>query len=277
MVLTLNNYEKTVIPRIEAYYDQFTTVEKTIANFFIHNDKKMDFSSKNISAYLYVSEASLSRFAKKCGFKGYREFLFHYEEAFYEKKKVVNTLTQSVLDTYQELLNKSFALVNEKQMDHISEMLSSCKHIYIYGKGSSGLAAREMKLRFMRLGLYVEAIDDTHIMKMNASLVDATALIIAISISGRTKEILFSLQLAHEKGAKCVLISSHYGLEIKPYCDEILLVAGTKNLDHGDIISPQFPILVMVDIFYAYFLNTDFYAKSELLQTTLSVLQENKT
>ncbi|MBP3912096.1 MAG: MurR/RpiR family transcriptional regulator [Niameybacter sp.] len=272
----MNGYEKTVIPRIEAFYDQLTNVEKIIADFFIHNDKKMDFSSKNIASYLYVSEASLSRFAKKCGFKGYREFLFHYEETFYEKKKVFGTLTQSVLDMYGELLSKSFTLVNEAQMDHISEMLSSSKHIYIYGKGSSGLAGREMKLRFMRLGLYVEAIDDAHIMKMNSALVDESALVIGISISGKTEEVLFSLKLAHEKGAKCVLISSHYNEEVKAYCNEILLVSGTYNLERGDIISPQFPILVMVDIFYAYFLNTDFYAKSQLLQSTLSVLKEDK-
>lgn len=272
----MNNYKKTVIPRIEALYDQLTTVEKNIADFFIHNDTKMDFSSKNIAAHLYVSEASLSRFAKKCGFKGYREFLFHYEETFCKKDKVFGTLTHYVLDMYGELLSKSFTLVNEAQMDHISEMLSSSKRIYIYGKGSSGLVAREMKLRFMRLGLFVEAIDDAHIMKMNSALVDQTALIIGISISGKTKEVLFSLKLAHERGAKCVLISSHYNKEIKKYCDEILLVSGTYNLERGDIISPQFPVLVMVDIFYAYFLNTDFCSKSQLLESTLSVLDENK-
>ncbi|MFR0957923.1 MAG: hypothetical protein ACLSFA_20120 [Roseburia inulinivorans] len=36
----------------------------------------MDFSSKNISKRLYVSEAALSRFSKKCGYKGYRELIF---------------------------------------------------------------------------------------------------------------------------------------------------------------------------------------------------------
>ena len=35
-------YVKSVVPIIESNYDKFTPVEKQIANFFIHNQKKMD-------------------------------------------------------------------------------------------------------------------------------------------------------------------------------------------------------------------------------------------
>ena len=68
----MENYEKSVIPLIESIYANLTPLEKTIADFFIKNREEMDFSSKCVSRRLYVSEASLSRFSKKCGFKGYR-------------------------------------------------------------------------------------------------------------------------------------------------------------------------------------------------------------
>ena len=60
-------YVKSVVPIIESNYDKFTTVEKNIADFFIKNRKKVDFSAKAIAERLFVSEASLSRFEKKCG------------------------------------------------------------------------------------------------------------------------------------------------------------------------------------------------------------------
>ena len=56
-------YIKSVVPVIERNYDNFTAVEKSIADFFIHNQTKVDFSSKSVADRLYVSEASLSRFA----------------------------------------------------------------------------------------------------------------------------------------------------------------------------------------------------------------------
>lgn len=50
-------YVKSVVPIIESNYDKFTTVERNIADFFIQNRKKVDFSSKSISERLFVSEA----------------------------------------------------------------------------------------------------------------------------------------------------------------------------------------------------------------------------
>lgn len=83
----MDYYVKSVIPVIESNYENFTALEKNIADFFMKNEEKMDFSAKEIAKHLFVSEASLSRFAKKCGFRGYREFIYQYEESFEEKIK----------------------------------------------------------------------------------------------------------------------------------------------------------------------------------------------
>ena len=51
-------YVKSVVPIIESNYDKFTAVEKVVADFFIHNQKKMDFSIKNISELLFTSKST---------------------------------------------------------------------------------------------------------------------------------------------------------------------------------------------------------------------------
>lgn len=268
----MGDYQKTIIPILEGAYDSMTTVEKTVADFFIKNNEAVDFSAKSISKFLYVSEASLSRFAKKCGFKGYREFLFHYESTFVESPKDIDDLTKGVLNTYQELLNKSYALIDEKQMARLAQLMSENKRVFVYGMGSSGVAAQEFKFRFMRLGLDVDAIVDAHIMKMNAVLVNENTLVIGISIQGKTKEVLESLKAAKTHGAETVLITANHNNELLEYCHEILPIATTKNLEGGNAISPQFPILVMVDIFYVYYLNIDLMNKSARHSKTLGAL-----
>ena len=60
-------YVKSLVPIIESNYENFTAVEKSIADYFIQNKEQTDMSAKVVAERLFVSEASLSRFAKKCG------------------------------------------------------------------------------------------------------------------------------------------------------------------------------------------------------------------
>lgn len=272
----MEEYEKNIIPHIEAIYGNFTPLEKNIADFFIHNEEKIDLSSKSVSKRLFVSEASLSRFAKKCGYKGYREFIFCYEQGITSVgSKPTSNHIKMVLSDYQELLNKSYSLMNEEQIERIANIVSIKKRIYVYGKGSSGLVAMEMKLRFMRIGVTIEAITDEDIMKMNSVLLDGDCAVIGISVSGKTEAVIYSLQSAKKCGASVILMTSHIEKRFQKFCDEIVLFAVKANLEKGKAISPQFPILIMVDIIYSHMLRKDHFRRETLHEYTLDVLERD--
>ena len=146
-------YVKSVVPIIESNYDNFTTVEKNIADFFIQNRERVDFSARSVAERLFVSEASLSRFAKKCGYRGYREFVYQYEQTFVEKEESITGNTRMVLNAYQELLNKTYSLMDEAQVGRIARRLNKAERVFVCGTGSSGFAADEMEMRFMRIGV----------------------------------------------------------------------------------------------------------------------------
>ena len=145
----MEHFEKSIIPVIESVYPSFTPLERTVADFFIHNTDESDLSARHVSELLYVSEASLSRFAKKCGYTGYREFVYRYQEGLNAALPGTDDHIKQVLNTYQELLNKSYSLADRAQIDRICHILASKRRVYVYGLGSSGLSAQEMKLRFM--------------------------------------------------------------------------------------------------------------------------------
>ena len=265
-------YVKSVVPVIESNYDKFTTVEKSIADFFIQNRKKVDFSAKAIAERLYVSEASLSRFAKKCGYRGYREFVYQYEETFVEKQESITGNTRMVMNAYQELLNKTYSLVDESQISRISKYLSQAERVFVCGKGSSGLAAMEAESRFMRIGVDIDSITDSDIMRFQTVFQNSKSMVIGISVSGMTESILYSLQQAHEKKSKTVLITAHKNGRISSYCDEIVLIPSLKYLNYGNVISPQFPILIFLDIIYSYYVSMDKRRMQVLHTSTLRAL-----
>lgn len=269
-------YVKSVIPIIESNYDNFTTVERNIADFFIHNRKKVDFSARAVAERLYVSEASLSRFAKKCGYRGYREFVYQYEETFVEKQESMTGNTRMVLNAYQELLNKTYNLVDEAQIARIGGYLSEADRVFVCGKGSSGLAAMEMELRFMRIGVDIDSLHDSDLMRMQAVFQDKRSLVIGISISGEKEEVMYLMRESHRRGAKTVLLTAKNKDIYGEFCNEVVLLPSLKHLNHGNVISPQFPILVMLDIIYSYYVEQDKDEKEILHDNTLRALEEGK-
>ncbi len=269
-------FSKSIIPIIEAKLTQFTPAERQIAKYFLsqtdsHSDE--NFSSKTVAKRLNVSEASLTRFAQKCGFRGFREFVYEFSQP---DKNYTDNFAQPVLSAYQELLQKTYSLVSLEQIQKITQLLLQKKRVFIYGKGSSGMAAQEMKLRFMRIGLVCEAITDDDMMRMNAVLVDKDCLVIGISISGNTRIVIESLYMAKKQQAATVLLTANDNTEFSDNFDIVQLFAIKNHLEYGRIISPQFPILVVLDMLYADYMNTDKKQREKIWQKTYNALQRNK-
>ncbi len=269
----MNSYIKSTVPFIEAKYSAFTQIEKGIADFFIANTEDIDFSSKAISAKLFVSEASLSRFAQKCGFKGYREFIYQYKQGLNNVKTVDSTSGMLVLNTYQELLNKTYSLLDKSQLDRIVGYLIEAKRIFACGKGSSGFVASEMESRFMRTGLDIDSILDSDRMRMQSVFTDKSSLVFGFSLGGETAPVLYLLKEAYNRGAKTILFTSVDNGEFVNYCTELVLVPSLKHLNYGSVISLQIPLLILLDIIYNEYVTKDESLKTALYIDTLKALK----
>ena len=265
-------YLRSVIPVIESNYENFTPVEKNIGDYFIYNRELADFSAKTVAGKLFVSEASLSRFAKKCGFRGYRDFIYQYEESFAVNREDITGNTRTVLNVYQELLNKTYNLVDEKQVERICRFIAKAGRVFVCGLGSSGLAAREMELRFMRIGVDITSIDHGDMIRMRGVFQDESCVVFGVSISGESETVLFLLEEAHRRKAKTVLLAARKKPELDAFCDEVVLLPSLTHLNYGNVISPQFPVLVMTDIIYSGYLAQNKYEKEVRHDSTLKAL-----
>ena len=177
------------------------------------------------------------------------------------------------MELYRGLLNETANYVDEEQIKSFCEMLQEAKHVVVFGIGSSGLAAKEMKFRFMRLGVMMEALEGSDEMKMQSVMLGKESLAIGISLSGKKEEVVFSLKKAAQGGAKTIMITANQNDDFS-YCNQVIVVPSFKGLDAGHIISPQFPVLIMLDICYYYFYHNVARMSCELHQKTLEVLSE---
>jgi len=264
-------YSKSLLPVIESRYKTFTQAEKVIADFFLNNTENIDLSAKNMTETLFVSNASLSRFAKKCGFNGYREFVYEYKEAFVEKKETKTA--KSVYASYQELLNKTYNLMDETQIARLTNLLYEKQRVIIFGLGSNAYAAKEMESRFMRIGVDIDSLDNSDRIRMQAPFLTSKHLVMGFSLSGETEAVLYLLKKAKEKKAAVVLFTSSDNREFKKYCDEVVLVASLQHLNSGNTISPQFPMLLLIDVLYNEYVGRNKLEKDALHDQSVQALK----
>lgn len=242
------NYE-SILPLIESKYEELTEVEKIIAEYFLETEDT-DLTSKKVSNKLFISEAALTRFAKKLNLSGYREFVYKYQSSRQSNFKRKKDIGLPVFDSYREILLKSYNLYNYKDYEKLAEAMLNVDRIYIYGVGSSGYLATEFAQRLIRLGLDAEAITDTHMLLLNSVRLKRDSLVMGISYSGKSIEVIDGLKKAGEKGCKTVLFVANDSEKWDQYFDFVILVAHKQNLEYSNIISPQFPTMIMLDILF---------------------------
>ena len=255
---------------IDHHFEELTELEQEIARYFLQVDTIVDdLSSQQVTQKLHVSQAALTRFAKKCGFTGYREFVFQYQHQANKQdthSHQHSPLTKRVLRSYSNLREQTQDLIDEEQLERVAQLIDDAERVYFFGTGSSGLIAREMKLRFMRLGVVCEALTDQDGFAWTTSIMDENCLVLGFSLSGTTQSVLDSLLDAKEMGAKTILFTSAPNKNSQAYT-ETVLVANHSQSSYIQRISAQLPMLILIDLIYAYFLEINRDSKEKIFNS----------
>ena len=255
---------------IDLHFEELTELEQEIARYFLQAETiQDDLSSQQVTQKLHISQAALTRFAKKCGFTGYREFVFQYQHQASKPdthSHKHSPLTKRVLRSYSIMREQTQDLIDEEQLERVAQLIDDAERVYFFGTGSSGLIAREMKLRFMRLGVVCESLTDQDGFAWTTSIMDENCLVLGFSLSGTTQSVLDSLLDAKEMGAKTILFTSAPNKNSHAYT-ETVLVASHSQSSYIQRISAQLPMLILIDLIYAYFLEINRDSKEKIFNS----------
>ena len=255
---------------IDLHFEELTELEQEIARYFLQTETiQDDLSSQQVTQKLHISQAALTRFAKKCGFTGYREFVFQYQHQASKQdthSHKHSPLTKRVLRSYSIMREQTQDLIDEEQLERVAQLIDDAERVYFFGTGSSGLIAREMKLRFMRLGVVCEALTDQDGFAWTTSIMDENCLVLGFSLSGTTQSVLDSLLDAKEMGAKTILFTSAPNKNSQAYT-ETVLVASHSQSSYIQRISAQLPMLILIDLIYAYCLEINRESKEKIFNS----------
>ena len=263
---------------IQLLYNQFTKTEKKIADYVAENANEVLFMSiTDLADACNVADASVHRFCRAVGVKGYQEFKMKLSlsltpidtverqgEGTGEENDSLSCMLDCILETHINALRETRMLLNVDAVEKAVGMMEKAKHIYFFGIGDSLLTAQEARNKFLRIINKVSCIEDPHMQAMSASMAGPDDLIFIISYSGSTKDNVYVAEIARQAGAKIVGITRFLKSPLTNYMDVLLTCGANEGPLEGGSMSAKMSQLYIIDILFQ-----EYYRKN------LAVSREN--
>ncbi|WP_254778244.1 MurR/RpiR family transcriptional regulator [Paenibacillus sp. cl141a] len=262
---------------IQQLYPSFSKKEQLVANYILQEGQSINNMNISVLAnHVGVSNGTITHFCKKIGCNNFAELKVQLGRLRTSTAPSAedNILIQ-VSKFYQTVIERSNQLLDITYLHRLAEAIKSAARIYIYGIGSSGLSAKEMMLRLLRMGFNVQSITDSHLMLINSSIVNENDFVIAISSSGETSVIVDATRIAKNNGCKVICLTSFSESTLAQQVDSFVLVSNTLFVDKERFVNSQFSVMYAIDILCMILL-ADADLNSRMQITVNTILEHNR-
>lgn len=253
------------LARIQALLPQLSPSDKLIGQFLLdHPEQVKQLSSPELAKVVGVSQSTIVKFSQKIGFKGFSELklkLYESELAYQpsSRKAIHGSISRSddmsvvmdkLLASKQSSLERTLILNDGKNIKSATSMLHHAGKIQIAGVGASSLVAKDLSYKLMKIGHAVHCEHDAHIQVANASALNENDVLIALSYSGRSREVLRVAQIAKGRKAKVITISQLAPTPLDKYADIKLMTAADEEQIRSSSITARDSQLLMTDLLF---------------------------
>ncbi|MEH7441249.1 MurR/RpiR family transcriptional regulator [Bacillus sp. JJ1122] len=252
---------QNVIVKIKAIYSSLSSKEKAVADYILKNPQEIiHLSITEFSENSSVAEATIFRFCKRLGFRGYQAFkialasevvepIKNIHEEIKEEDEVL-TLAEKVFTGHIEAIKDTLNLLDGQVLEKIVETLSRATRIDFYGSGGSSAIAMDAYHKFLRTGINCHAHSDGHQQIISAALLGPGQAAIGISHSGSNKDVIEALRIAKANGAVTIAITNHYKSPLTKEADYVLYTTSRETYFRSEALASRLVQLSLIDVLH---------------------------
>ena len=250
-----------ILSQIRDSYAELRPAERRVADAVLADVTfSVDASNAEIARRADVSEPTVTRFCRAIGCDGVRDFKLKLAQSVvvgrlylspvkpFEPNGNVSPLWSVVFGEARNALSAVERSVDPKDVIAAADMVANAHQVVVFGLGGSSTAlAQETQNRLFRYGVVVSAHSDPYVMKMVASTLKPNDLVIAISGTGRTKEVVEATVLAKHYRAKAIAITAP-DTDLSAAADLALTV---DVPEYQDVLKPtasRYAFLAIIDL-----------------------------
>lgn len=250
-----------ILSQIRDSYGDLRPAERRVADVVLADVAFcVDASNAEIARRADVSEPTVTRFCRSIGCEGVRDFklklaqsvvvgrLYFTSTTAPEPSENASPMWNVVFGEARNALNAVERQVDPREIVRAAELIANAHQVIVFGLGGSSSAlAQETQFRLFRYGVVVTATSDPYIMRMTAATLKPEDLVIAISATGRTREVVEATELAKHYRAKTLCITAP-DTDLARICDVRLTVDVPEFPDTMKPTASRFAFLAIIDL-----------------------------
>ncbi len=245
-----------------AYYD-LTAAERKTADYVMKNRYKTQYLSiVELAEESGVAEATVYRFCLRLGYKGYNAFKLAIANAGAPASdSVADSEPVSEGDGPLEIARKLYSLDNDAMLQTLSllnpeaidsavQILLKARKVLCMGQGGSMIMASEAAHLFSICDGKFVPVSDSHMQIIASATLTAEDAVLFFSYSGATRDMMETLTVVHEQGAKIILVTRFAHSPGAAMADVVLQCGSNESpLQHGSVPA-RIAQLFLLDILF---------------------------
>lgn len=262
--------------------------EEKIAKYIMENVVTVtELTINELAKACDTSEASIVRFCRTIGLKGFQELKIRIAASLSKQAKKLDggiTDDDDIADVIQKIANfnkqaidSTISLLDIDSINDAVEALSNAKKIDFYGVAASGIVAYDAMLKFLRINIPCTAYQDTHVQLTSAANLEKGDVAFGISYSGCTKEIVEAIKVAKNSGATTISLSKLGQFPLIKVADINLFVSSEEAMFRSAAMASRIAQLSVIDILFILVARKKYNDVVKYLENTSEVLSMRKT
>ena len=235
-----------------------------------------------------ASEATVVRLCKKLHLRGYQELrLALAQDAGDSRLKAIHEdvavddapgpLLRKVFASAATALNDTLDVVDERQFQRAIDVLRDCETISFFGIGASGSVAQDAYFRFMKLGLCCYALTESSSQLTRVATLSEGDVVVAISHSGRSRDLVFAVEQARERGAFTIGITQFGQQPLVAACDVTLFTSSRETAFKSEAMASRIAQHALLDSLFIGVSLTDYESVLTNLETARNLTARMRT
>lgn len=252
---------------------ELTTQENKIIDYITHNSLKVQtLTIHSLAQEIGTSTASISRLSKKLGFDSFSQLKLSLAKAdmnldhqIYETDTLQN-ISHKLAQAGQNAINQTMNLLNYTVLEQTIELLKKARRIYLVGVGASGIVCSDLYFKLSRIGKDVIYNQDAHVQLASVTSIQQQDVLIGISYSGHTKEVVTAMQYAKQKQVPTIAISSVGKNKLQTITDLSFKLPKQEQEFRVGAITSRDTSLFITDLLYLSLIQGDSEALVDILE-----------